>query len=194
MWPAVAEPCLDAQLNSYLQAAEAKKEEHRSRGKADTRTSDPKFDARFKLGYQLADKGKEVCAGVLLCSRPVQQFTHVAVQPWYARLPEAEESTAEASIAPTAGQMLPPSSQPLLALPDKPKKHKSKEKHKHKHKSSKGVSKKHGSKADREELREQLALAELRAEREAREAAERSRQRELLRSEAAKAKAEQRNR
>ena len=44
-----------------MQAAEAKKEEHRTRGKADTRTSDPKFDARFKLGYQLADKGKEVC-------------------------------------------------------------------------------------------------------------------------------------
>ena len=49
-----------------FQAREAKRDEHRQRGDAATRTSDPKFDARFKLGYQLSNKGNEVGLGLLM--------------------------------------------------------------------------------------------------------------------------------
>ena len=123
---------------------------------------------------------------------------HFLPQPWYAKLPEAEPEADPGSVQPAA-QQPPAPRQPLLALPEAHTDVKRKAKHKGKDK-EKGKSKKHKHgkegggvakhRADSGELAKQLALAQLRAEREAREAAEQGRQGALLRAEAAKARAD----
>lgn len=91
------------------------------------------------------------------------------LQPWYARLPEAEEAqepAAALSSAMPADQLVRTSALPLLALADRPAKQKQKDKKhknsKHKDKHSKHGISKHVSKSEAKELQKQLLLAKLR--------------------------------